>query len=110
MMTMNCFVKYFFLTLICVLVLPVQAATLRNQLKRHPSAYLALHGSDPVAWQKWSPAVMQRARRENKLVYLSIGYFSCHWCHVMQRETYKNPRIARYINRSEEHTSELQSH
>lgn len=98
MVTMNRFVKYFFLTLICFLALPAQAATLRNQLKHHPSAYLALHGSDPVAWQKWSPAVMQRARRENKLVYLSIGYFSCHWCHVMQRETYKNPRIAKFIN------------
>ena len=96
---MKAFKKLLFLSLVSVLALPAQAATLRNQLKHHPSAYLALHGSDPVAWQQWSPAVMQRARRENKLVYLSIGYFSCHWCHVMQRETYKNPRIARYINR-----------
>lgn len=96
---MNCIVKYFFLTLICVLALPAQAASLRNQLKGHPSAYLALHGSDPVAWQKWQPSVMRRARRENKLVYLSIGYFSCHWCHVMQRESYKNARIAAFINK-----------
>jgi uncharacterized protein len=96
---MKAFKKLLFLVLASILILPVQAATLRNQLKHHPSAYLALHGSDPVAWQKWSPAVMQRARRENKLVYLSIGYFSCHWCHVMQRETYKNPRIAGFINR-----------
>lgn len=74
------------------------ATTLTNRLKAHPSPYLALHGDDPVAWQEWGEAAVTRARREGKLLYLSIGYFSCHWCHVMQRESYRNPEIARYLN------------
>ena len=74
------------------------AAPLENQLRQHPSPYLALHGDDPVAWQEWNSATVERARREGKLLYLSIGYFSCHWCHVMQRESYRNAVIARYLN------------
>ncbi len=82
-----------------LLVVPAAAkATLTNVLQGHPSPYLALHGDDPVAWQEWGPAVLERARRENRLVYVSVGYFSCHWCHVMQRESYKNPVIAQYLN------------
>lgn len=74
------------------------AAPLENQLRQHPSPYLALHGGDPVAWQEWNTASIERARREGKLLYLSIGYFSCHWCHVMQRESYQNSSIARFLN------------
>jgi uncharacterized protein YyaL (SSP411 family) len=74
------------------------AAPLANQLRQHASPYLALHGDDPVAWQEWTPTAVERARREGKLLYLSIGYFSCHWCHVMQRESYRNAQIARYLN------------
>ncbi len=69
-----------------------------NQLSEHPSPYLALHGSDPVAWQDWGPEVLERAKRENKLILLSSGYFSCHWCHVMQRESYKNEAVATILN------------
>jgi hypothetical protein len=82
----------------CGVLLPAHAA-LTNQLTHHPSPYLAMHANDPVAWQDWNAAVMERARREGKLVYLSIGYFSCHWCHVMQRESYQNPEIAKFLNR-----------
>jgi uncharacterized protein YyaL (SSP411 family) len=71
---------------------------LGNQLKNHPSPYLALHGADPVAWQDWNEAAVELARKQNKLIYLSIGYFSCHWCHVMQRESYQNAEIARFVN------------
>ena len=79
---------------------PVSTAkNLKNKLNNHPSPYLALHGSDPVAWQTWSNKIFDRARRENKLVYVSIGYFSCHWCHVMQKESYKNPAIAAVLNK-----------
>jgi hypothetical protein len=74
------------------------AAPLANQLKHHASPYLAMHAADPVAWQDWNRDVLERARREGKLVYLSIGYFSCHWCHVMQRESYRNAEIARFLN------------
>jgi uncharacterized protein YyaL (SSP411 family) len=71
---------------------------LSNQLANHPSPYLALDGSDAVAWQDWSPEVLQRAKNENKLILLSSGYFSCHWCHVMQRESYKNTEVAEVLN------------
>ena len=74
------------------------AAPLENQMRKHASPYLALHGDDPVLWQEWSAASVERARVEGKLLYLSIGYFSCHWCHVMQRESYRNPEIARILN------------
>ena len=70
-----------------------------NQLAQHPSPYLALHGQDPVAWQEWNAETFARARRENKLLYVSVGYFACHWCHVMQRESYKNPAIAALLNK-----------
>ncbi len=89
------------LLLLVILPLPVTgwAGVPLNRLKNHPSPYLALHGNDPVAWQEWSPDTVARARRENKLLYVSVGYFACHWCHVMQRESYKNPQIAALLNR-----------
>jgi len=74
------------------------AAALENQLKHNPSPYLALHGEDPVAWQEWNAQTIERARKENKPLFVSIGYFSCHWCHVMQRESYKNVEIAKVLN------------
>ncbi len=77
---------------------PVDAAT-GNRLAGHPSPYLALHGTDPVAWQEWNAETIARAKRENKLLFVSVGYFACHWCHVMQRESYKNSEIAALLNR-----------
>ncbi len=77
---------------------PGVAAQLVNQLKNSPSPYLAIHWDDPVAWQEWSPATLELARKENKLLFVSIGYFSCHWCHVMQAESYRNAEIAAVIN------------
>ncbi|MFZ3260651.1 MAG: DUF255 domain-containing protein, partial [Thiobacillus sp.] len=89
-----------FAILLLSLLLPVAvAAAPVNQLVNHPSPYLALHGSDPVAWQEWNAATVARAKRENKLLFVSVGYFACHWCHVMQRESYKNAQIAARLNR-----------
>ncbi len=87
--------------LLLVLPSPAQAgdAPLANQLANHPSPYLALHGHDPVAWQEWNAVTIARAQREDKLLFVSVGYFACHWCHVMQRESYKNPQIAAVLNR-----------
>ncbi|MEN8130606.1 MAG: DUF255 domain-containing protein, partial [Pseudomonadota bacterium] len=73
-------------------------AELQNQLKGHASPYLALHGEDPVHWQTWGPQTIASARKSNKLMFVSSGYFSCHWCHVMQRESYKNKAIAQILN------------
>ena len=69
-----------------------------NQLADHPSPYLAMHGQDPVHWQVWGKDVLARAREERKLIFISSGYFACHWCHVMQRESYRNPATARFLN------------
>lgn len=87
--------------LIMVLYLsPLFAAeSLQNRLQDHPSPYLAMHGDDPVLWQDWGEAAFQRAAQEKKLIFVSSGYFSCHWCHVMQRESYRDPVIAAYINK-----------
>jgi len=77
----------------------VSLAISNNQLVEHPSPYLAMHGNDPVDWKTWDKKVFERAKKENKLVFVSIGYFACHWCHVMQRESYQNTEIAKFMNK-----------
>ncbi|MGD2137884.1 MAG: thioredoxin domain-containing protein [Gammaproteobacteria bacterium] len=62
------------------------------------SPYLQLHAENPVAWYPWGEAAFAKARRENKPLFISIGYFSCHWCHVMARESFSDPGIARLLN------------
>jgi uncharacterized protein YyaL (SSP411 family) len=73
-------------------------AALHNQLVNHPSPYLAMHAEDPVHWQVWSRETLQKARELNRPLLVSIGYFSCHWCHVMQRESYQDPVLAKLLN------------
>ena len=90
--------KIFFLILSFLTAFNVDASNIKNTLKNHASPYLALHGSDPVAWQEWNKKTVARAKREGKLLYVSSGYFSCHWCHVMQRESYKNSQVALILN------------
>lgn len=70
-----------------------------NQLAGHASPYLAMHAQDPVDWQDWGEAALAKARAENKLLFVSSGYFACHWCHVMQRESYRDAEIAALLNR-----------
>jgi uncharacterized protein YyaL (SSP411 family) len=74
------------------------ALALENQLADNPSPYLAMHGEDPVHWQVWNAKTLERAKKEGKLLFVSSGYFACHWCHVMQRESYQNPVIAELLN------------
>ncbi len=71
-----------------------------NQLQNHSSPYLALHGNDPVNWMEWGKPALEKAKRENKLLFVSIGYFACHWCHVMQRESYADKGIAQQLNKN----------
>ena len=88
------------LALLCMLYSQfLFAKPITNQLVKHASPYLAMHGDDPVQWQDWNESVMQRALKENKLIFISSGYFSCHWCHVMQRESYKNKNVAKILNK-----------
>lgn len=76
-----------------------QVAALENMLNKHASPYLAMHGNDPVAWQEWNKKTVARAKKEGKLIYVSSGYFSCHWCHVMQRESYQHAEVAKILNK-----------
>jgi hypothetical protein len=69
-----------------------------NSLAHHPSPYLSMHANDPVDWQVWDEAVLEQAQNQNKLIYISVGYFSCHWCHVMQRQSYSDSGIAELLN------------
>jgi uncharacterized protein YyaL (SSP411 family) len=79
----------------------VSAATYRytNRLVHAKSPYLLLHAHNPVDWYPWGEEAFEKARRENKPIFLSIGYFTCHWCHVMERESYSDPGVAGILNR-----------
>jgi len=70
-----------------------------NQLYQNASPYLAMHGRDPVRWHLWNARTLALARTQHKLLFVSSGYFSCRWCHVMQHESYQNPQIAALLNR-----------
>jgi len=69
-----------------------------NRLINEASPYLRQHADNPVDWYPWGEEAFRRAREEDKPVLLSIGYSSCHWCHVMERECFEDPEIARLMN------------
>lgn len=69
-----------------------------NRLSRETSPYLLLHAHNPVDWYPWGPEALEKAKRDDKLIFLSIGYSSCHWCHVMEQKVFSNVDIARYMN------------
>jgi uncharacterized protein len=72
---------------------------LANHLIAEKSPYLQQHAHNPVDWYPWSDEAFDKARREDKPIFLSIGYSTCHWCHVMERESFENDAIAKIINR-----------
>ena len=69
-----------------------------NHLVNEPSPYLRQHVENPVEWYPWGPAALERAKKEDKPVLLSIGYSACHWCHVMAHESFEDPAIAKVMN------------
>jgi uncharacterized protein len=71
-----------------------------NALAAETSPYLRQHAENPVDWLPWGPDAFARARAEDKPVLVSIGYSSCHWCHVMERESFEDPRTAELMNES----------
>jgi uncharacterized protein YyaL (SSP411 family) len=73
---------------------------LANHLIAEKSPYLQQHAHNPVDWYPWGDQAFDKARREDKPIFLSIGYSTCHWCHVMERESFENEAIAEIINRS----------
>lgn len=69
-----------------------------NKLAQQKSPYLLQHAHNPVDWYPWSDEAFARAKEEDKPIFLSIGYATCHWCHVMERESFENPAIAGILN------------
>jgi hypothetical protein len=69
-----------------------------NRLAQETSPYLLQHAHNPVDWYPWGNEALERAKRENKIIFLSIGYSSCHWCHVMEQESFMDKEIADYLN------------
>ena len=72
---------------------------MENRLKREKSPYLLQHGDNPVDWYPWCEEAFQRAAREDKPVFLSIGYSTCHWCHIMAHESFEDEEVAEALNR-----------
>lgn len=70
-----------------------------NQLKNQSSPYLLQHADNPVEWYPWGEEAFEKAKQENKPVFLSIGYSTCHWCHMMAHESFENTEIAEILNR-----------
>lgn len=71
-----------------------------NQLIHETSPYLQLHAHNPVEWYPWNDEALERAKKENKPIFLSVGYSTCYWCHVMEREVFSNPKIAEQMNKN----------
>jgi len=92
------------LLLLLLVTLPVLSAAAEQdkmggwRLATESSPYLQLHADNPVEWYPWGEAAFERARKENKPLFISVGYFTCHWCHVMARESFSNPEIAKQLN------------
>ena len=69
-----------------------------NRLTKESSPYLLQHAHNPVDWYPWGEEAFAKAKREGKMVFLSVGYAACHWCHVMERESFEDPEIAKQMN------------
>ena len=69
-----------------------------NRLAKESSPYLLLHAHNPVDWYPWGPEAFEKAKKEGKLIFLSVGYSSCYWCHVMERNVFTNEAIAKTLN------------
>ena len=69
-----------------------------NQLKHEKSPYLKQHEKNPVNWFAWNKETLELAKKEKKPIFLSVGYASCHWCHVMAHESFENEATAKVMN------------
>ena len=77
----------------------IQAKEFKNSLQFESSPYLKQHESNKLEWMPWGEAAFEKAKRENKAIFLSIGYSTCHWCHVMARESFENEELAQKFNK-----------
>jgi len=79
---------------------PTQVREQGNHLLEQPSPYLLQHAHNPVEWYPWGEEALARARELNRPIFLSIGYSTCHWCHVMEEESFEDDTVADYLNRN----------
>ncbi len=70
----------------------------QNRLAREKSPYLAQHADNPVDWYPWGDEAFEKAEKEDKPIFLSIGYSTCHWCHVMAHESFEDAQVAALMN------------
>lgn len=75
------------------------SSKIQNRLAHEKSPYLLQHAANPVDWFPWGAEAFAKAKSENKLIFLSIGYSTCHWCHVMERESFENTEVAALLNK-----------
>src|SRR5260221_12449428 len=78
---------------------PPRHSQMPNRLAKETSPYLQQHAENPVDWYPWGEEALERARREDKPILLSIGYSACHWCHVMAHESFEDASVAQVMNR-----------
>ena len=71
---------------------------MENKLKNEQSPYLKQHKDNPVNWLPWKKENLEKAKKEKKPIFLSVGYASCHWCHVMAHESFENNETAKIMN------------
>lgn len=69
-----------------------------NRLTNEKSSYLLQHAHNPVDWYPWGEEAFAKAQAENKPIFLSVGYSTCHWCHVMERESFEDTEVAQLLN------------
>ena len=69
-----------------------------NRLTLETSPYLLQHAYNPVDWHPWNESTLEKAKKENKLLLISIGYSACHWCHVMEHESFEDNEVAKIMN------------
>lgn len=100
--------RFVFALLILICLLPIESCSQNkqnkmnekhtNRLANENSPYLLQHAYNPVDWYPWGEEALQKAKKENKVILVSIGYAACHWCHVMERESFENEEIAKIMN------------
>jgi uncharacterized protein YyaL (SSP411 family) len=78
--------------------LPPDGGTNFNRLIHATSPYLLQHARNPVDWFPWGPEALEKAKREDKPIFLSVGYSACHWCHVMEHESFEDAAVAALLN------------
>src|SRR5437762_9256455 len=84
--------------LLLIAAAPTTNPTHTNHLANEKSPYLLQHAHNPVDWFPWGAEAFDKAKKENKPILLSIGYSTCHWCHVMERESFEDETLAKYLN------------